>query len=425
MCGWRLQHLPPNCWPSCGFLTLLAQWSKNLRTHSQWLKTLVWHFGDDWLDSTQYLARQTGAHLQVRIRLLTDWFSLFSKMSLWSTIKTDSSPWRPSTTAIVRLSTCTSGDLIAVKVEASKKLIKFSMDLSKKTISLWTIPSQYWSLAGQNAASADYGRTDGYELAYPQYQDFHDQLNKCLLSTERRHSPCQSTTGRTVFQQFLHHSKMLQNQTSTELRDLFQMWGHTTSRSKLRKTMNEVSRQKRRQRRAMVFQQAREAARAHNTRDFFIAIRKLAPQTPRRPIHIRNFDGHLLHTESAADYLQQWYEALYSDPTNEAPVETANLSWPFDERTLANCFMQLQCRKAVTPQCAPSMVWRTLKSLFADKLQNLWVACAQCNQVPIEWGAATMIYLSKPGKAPNSPSGLRPISLLDPMGKVLMNCLGT
>ena len=36
-----------------------------------------------------------------------------------------------------------------------------------------------------------------------------------------------------------------------------------------------------------------------------------------------------------------------------------------------------------------------------------------------------MIYLSKPGKAPNSPSGLRPISLLDPMGKVLMNCFGT
>ncbi len=204
-----------------------------------------------------------------------------------------------------------------------------------------------------------------------QHQDFHDQLNKCLLSTERRHSPCQSTTGRTVFQQFLHHSKMLQNQTSTGLRDLFQLWRHTTSRSKLRKTMNEVSRQKRRQRRAMVFQQAHEAARAHNTRDFFIAIRKLAPKTPRRPIHIRNSDGHLPDTESAADYLQQWYEALYSDPTKEAPVETANLSWPFDERTLATCFMQLQCRKAVTPQCAPSMVWRTLKSLFAGKLQNL------------------------------------------------------
>ena len=43
--------------------------------------------------------------------------------------------------------------------------------------------------------------------------------------------------------------------------------------------------------------------------------------------------------------------------------------------------------------------------------------------VPDDWAAAWLVFLAKPGKANNDPKSLRPISLLDPIGKAVCGIL--
>ena len=43
--------------------------------------------------------------------------------------------------------------------------------------------------------------------------------------------------------------------------------------------------------------------------------------------------------------------------------------------------------------------------------------------IPLDWSAAWLVFLAKQGKVNDSPSSLRPISLLDPMGKAVCGIL--
>ena len=113
------------------------------------------------------------------------------------------------------------------------------------------------------------------------YQDFHKQINDCILTNIQHTNTVSTSTDRTIFRQFRQHSKMLHQLNGTDLKSFFQHWYHMTRRSTLRRSMNQVTKYTRRRRRAMVLQQAKQAARAHNTRDFFIAIRKLAQECSR------------------------------------------------------------------------------------------------------------------------------------------------
>ena len=256
------------------------------------------------------------------------------------------------------------------------------------------------------------------------YQDFHHQINECILTNIQQTQIVSTPTDRTIFRQFLHHAKLLTLINGTDLKSIFQSWYHMTRRSTLRKAMNQVTKTTRRRKRALVLQQAKQAAQAHNTRDFFIAIRKLAPRNPKKPIHLRSEQGALLDVESAADYLQKWNEDLYSDDTFKQRDPLDSLHWPFNDQTIRNCLQQLPCHKALTPECAPAPVWKALRHMMAVKLNELGIACQTHNQVPREWGAATTIYLNKPGKRSDNPAHLRPICLLEPLSKVLMNRLG-
>ena len=256
------------------------------------------------------------------------------------------------------------------------------------------------------------------------YQDFHKQINDCILENIQLTHTITPSTDRTIFRQFMKHSKTLHQINGTDLKSLFQTWYHMSRRSTLRRSMNQVTKHTRRSRRALVLQQAKQAARAHNAREFFIAIRKLAPRNPKKPIHLRSAQGALLDVESAADYLQQWNEDLYSDVHSKKCEPLDSMHWPFDDHTIRNCLQQLPCHKALTPDCAPAPVWKALRHLMAVKLNELGTVCQNHNQVPHEWGAATTIYLNKPGKSSDNPAHLRPICLLEPLSKVLMNRLG-
>ena len=156
---------------------------------------------------------------------------------------------------------------------------------------------------------------------------------------------------------------------------------------------------------------------------FFGIIRKLSPKVPRKQIHLRGSQGHLLGPDEAADHLRDWYQAMYSD-TQPHTYEPDHLHWPFEEWELSQSFLHLPVHKAVSPHYAPAPLWRTIRQMMAGKLQEHGQHCATSKALPREWGKSTIIFLGKSGKSTSDAANLRPICLLEPCGKVLMRVLG-
>ena len=115
-------------------------------------------------------------------------------------------------------------------------------------------------------------------------------------------------------------------------------------------------------------------------------------------------------------------------PCTQTPKHTTNepaqLSWPFVEWELSQSFLHLPTHKAVSPHFAPAPLWRSIRQVMTEKLQELGQHCVQQSAVPREWGRSTIIFLGKPGKSTSDAANLRPICLLEPCGKVLMRVLG-
>ena len=55
---------------------------------------------------------------------------------------------------------------------------------------------------------------------------------------------------------------------------------------------------------------------------------------------------------------------------------------------------------------------------MAVKLQEYGELCVARGCWPEEWGTSTITFLGKPSKKANTPANLRPISLLEPCGKI-------
>ena len=259
------------------------------------------------------------------------------------------------------------------------------------------------------------------------FTEFHQIVNSKMDPGDRRTNSthqiqCHTQTN-TVFKDFLYHSTMMRTSTQVTLQQVFKSWMHASKRQALKKRMDKVTREHKKLKRRELYQQAYEASQAQDTRRFFGIIRKLSPKVPRKQIHLRGSQGHLLGPDEAADHLGDWYQAMYSD-TQPHTYEPDHLHWPFEEWELSQSFLHLPVHKAVSPHYAPAPLWRTIRQMMAGKLQELGQHCVTSNALPREWGKSTIIFLGKPGKSTSNAANLRPICLLEPCGKVLMRVLG-
>ena len=257
------------------------------------------------------------------------------------------------------------------------------------------------------------------------YSAFHQCVNHCIAFPKEISSNTEIQMPRTVFQQFLRHSKVVQDLVGGDLKTCFSAWFHCCRKSRLRKQMNQVTKHTKKQRQWQILQQASEAARTKDMRKFYSIIRRLAPKMPKKPILLRSEQGHLLGAEEAADLLQQWFANIYEADlrgSTDTPLEP--FQWTFDRVDIFDSMTKLNLYKALSPHYMPAPYWRALEDVFADKLTELGLACQLQGKTPAEWGTSTVTFLSKPGKQASHPSGLRPICLLEPFGKTVMHRLG-
>ena len=224
----------------------------------------------------------------------------------------------------------------------------------------------------------------------------------------------------TPFQAFQHHERQLRHLRidGEDLTTLLQAWFHICKRSQARRQMNTTSKQSRRARMQKLFDQADAAEKAHDHFRLYQVVRTLAPRQKLQRIQLRHPDGTLASPLQAADMLQKWYADLYHADASDYDV--ISFHWPFSEDELLKGFMQLPLMKSLAPSFAPAPLWRLGAWDVVQFLQPLLHRWSAAGRLPREWSDAFLTFLPKPGGRGGDPAMLRPISLLEPSGKVVM-----
>ena len=225
----------------------------------------------------------------------------------------------------------------------------------------------------------------------------------------------------TPFQAFQHHEQQLRALplASDDLTSVFQAWFHITKRQTARRMMNTTAKQSRRTRMQKIFDQADAAERSHDHFRLYQAVRALAPKQKLQWIQLRHTDGSLANpVQAATNMLQTWYEALYHAPASEHDLVPFN--WPFSADDLLKGFLQLPLMKSLAPSFAPAPIWRMGAWAVVEYLHPLLHRWSADGRLPKLWSDAFLTFLPKPGGNGGDPAQLRPISLLEPTGKVIL-----
>ena len=224
----------------------------------------------------------------------------------------------------------------------------------------------------------------------------------------------------TPFQAFQHHERRLRELPldGWEPTTLLQAWFHLCKRQQARKQMNSTAKQARKAKMQKVFDQADAAERAKDHFRLYQAVRTLAPKQKLQRIQLRHKDGTMANPTQAADMLQRWFADLYNAPSSDH--DAIPFHWPFSEDDLLKGFLQLPLMKSLAPSFAPAPVWRMGAWAVVQFLQPLLHRWSASGRLPREWSDAFLTLLPKPGGVGGDPASLRPISLLEPSGKVIL-----
>ena len=193
-------------------------------------------------------------------------------------------------------------------------------------------------------------------------------------------------------------------------------------------------------------------------------VNRLAPRTARVTIQLRGKQGNLLAPTEEAERFRTYCEQIYKLPTSQlssttvepssvptlpstlvttpepplahshatAPLDAPLVHSPHSQPTLgplevphlAAALSLLPARKATPPHLAQLHLWHLGKTVLLPHLATL---CKQLWQTPHEfhqlWADAWIAWLAKPGKAPDQPENLRPISLTEGGGRIVVKAL--
>ena len=223
------------------------------------------------------------------------------------------------------------------------------------------------------------------------------------------------------FQSFQWHTAQLRDLiqgSRYNLHTIFKAWHHVYRRQHARRSMNATSKEARKRRLLSIYEAANRAEIARDSFQFYQCIRELSPKLPFRRIQLRSTTGDLLGPAAAADALQSWFETLYQ-ASDQLPSPTP-CQWPFTSDELHHGLFQLPAMKALDPAYAPAPFWKMTSATIAPFLHEHFVHCCERGDLPSCWRHGTLTFLPKPGSKGQKASELRPITLLEPTGKIIL-----
>lgn len=256
-----------------------------------------------------------------------------------------------------------------------------------------------------------------------QFDLFHSSFFEAFPSPILSRPSCSVDNSFPLFKQFSYHNKALHQLRYRNLGHLFHAWRHIIKRDSLRRQMRQYAKQRKKEALQEIFQAAHEAECAHDNYGLFQAIRKIAPKTARRRIQLRASDGTVLGPSQAADTLAEYIQQLCSSSEPLHPIPVCN--WPFSCADLCEELSQLPARKALDPRCLPAPYWIHASDCVAQYIAPLiheWCNHSQ-HTLPSSWSSGFLSFPPKPGKSTSNACDVRPIALLEPLGKSAMGLI--
>ncbi|CAE7730529.1 pol [Symbiodinium sp. CCMP2592] len=208
------------------------------------------------------------------------------------------------------------------------------------------------------------------------------------------------------------------------LRSILQAWKHRVRFLKMHRVVQKHSRQLRRTRLAQLLQEADAHTRSGCSQALFDLIRRVAPKQARKRAQLRSKEGKLLTPAEEARALQDFWRSVNGAPRSLLRSGQAS-SYNIIQQDIERALRDLQASKAAPPHCAPHAFWKLASAPVAAFMEDKVFSGWREDQawVPEDWSAAWLVFLHKVGKANDDPASLRPIALLDPMGKAVSGVL--
>lgn len=226
-----------------------------------------------------------------------------------------------------------------------------------------------------------------------------------------------------------HHRRCFQTlahrQIQLDLRTSLKAWFHWARFSALQRQQQRNARRAKAQRFATLCTEASMAAQHHNTQELFQIINKHSPKRPLTRARLKTEDGkiadqYMAHALTVQHVRQQWQGTQILKPMSEQPAGV-----PMTIQDIERAIMELHPNKTVASPFLPAIIWksapRELASLIHHQLTIWWSRPVPF--IPPEWRDAWLFFIPKPGKDNTHPSQLRPISLMEPIGKLIMGLI--
>ena len=164
-----------------------------------------------------------------------------------------------------------------------------------------------------------------------------------------------------------------------------------------------------------------QATQIHGLSGLYRLSRKLHPKTPRRSIHFRFPDGRLMTEAEELRSLQAYFEDLYDSHSIPHQHWVLHDALQITRQEVELAFQHFSATKALPLSQIPACLWKVCSGPLIPHVQALFNAALQPGPLvfPVHWHKAFLTLLPKPGKQPNQPGNLRPISLLPALPKLL------
>ena len=206
---------------------------------------------------------------------------------------------------------------------------------------------------------------------------------------------------------------------------LFQAWYHWCKCRVLQRTQQKEARFARAKRFRDLCTAVDAAATTHDAHTMFHIINQFSPKHPPARARLRNKDGKLANQHEAHALTVAYVRTAWDGPELRICSDLAAPGDPFQVTDLETAIMQLHGNRSVAAPYLPAVIWkgapRELAELLMTCLQQWWSVSPPV--IPACWKNAWLYFLPKPGKPCTHPEQLRPIALMEPIGKLILGLI--
>lgn len=226
-----------------------------------------------------------------------------------------------------------------------------------------------------------------------------------------------------------HHRRCIRQinhlQGGPTLESCLQAWFHWSQFRKKQREHQRLTRRARLQRFHRLCEEAQDAANTHDAHALFQVINRHTPKRPLQKARIKTADGKIADQYTAHRMTLEHVATTWQGPDELRMNVHCSPGVPVTIEAIERVIMNLHPNKSVACPFLPAVVLKSapheLACYIHQLLQGWWMQNPPL--IPQTWRDAWLFFLPKPGKPGTHPSQLRPISLMEPVGKFILGLL--